>query len=106
MSKNSLIALLGKVEVMAHRLNGTQGEWVKRRLLAGERLIHTDLIDACNGRGGWRLGAHIHRLRVEGWPIRATALPTQNENGFGAPVAYSLPPGWRPGSSEQLELTL
>lgn len=91
---------------MARRPNGTQGEWVKRRLLAGQRLIHSDLIDACNGCGGWRLGAHIHRLRTEGWPIRSTVLPTENENGFGAPVAYSLPPGWRPDNSMQLELTL
>lgn len=93
---------------MARRLNGTQGEWVKSRLLAGERLTHSTLIDACNGRGGWRLGAHIHRLRVEGWPIRATALPTENENGFGAPVAYSLPLGWKPDSPvpTQLEMPL
>jgi len=86
------------------RLN--QGAWIRRKLLAGAHLSHTDLIQECKGRGGWRTGAHIHRLRKEGWPIISTALPTSNENGFGAPVVYYLKPGWKPDSSTQLELTL
>lgn len=92
---------------MARRLlNGTQSEWVKRQLLAGDRLIHCDLIAACNGRGGWRLGAHIHRLRKEGWPVISTELPTTNANQFGAPVVYSLPEDWKPGSGGPAQLEL
>lgn len=83
-----------------------QGQWIRRKLLAGGRLNHLDLIQECKGRGGWRTAAYVHQLRKEGWPVLSVVLPTSNENWFGAPVAYYLKPGWRPDGSTQLELTL
>lgn len=47
---------------MARRIEGTQRDWVKQRLLAGKRLNHLTLIADCGGRAGWRLGAVIHEL--------------------------------------------
>ena len=54
------------------RLSGTQLATVKAELLAGKALNHSDLIAACYGNGGWRLGAIIHTLardKQDPWPI-------------------------------------
>lgn len=81
------------------RLNGTQDAWVKRQLLSGVALSHPDLITACNGRGGWRLGAVIHKLRREGWPIEARPMPNPGpDTGLNPPVVYRLQSGWQPGA--------
>lgn len=84
------------------RLNSSQGEWVKAELLSGAKLMHTDLIRVCAGRGGWRLGAIVHKLRGEGWPIHSRAIA----GGCHAnpPVQYSIPAGWKPGGPAQLAL--
>lgn len=86
----------------ARRLNGTQRSWVKRELLAGKTLTHPDLISACGGRGGWRLGAVIHKLRGEGWPVKSAPIAGGCE--ANPPVRYSVPAGWQPGGPVQLEL--
>lgn len=87
------------------RLDGTQGEWVKRQLLAGKPITHADLIQVCGGRGGHRLAAHIWNLRhQDNWPVASTVLP-----GAGGPnpmVCYTVPTGWRPGAFVQLELSV
>jgi hypothetical protein len=44
------------------RIEGTQKEHVKALLLAGHRLNHLTLINDCDVKGGWRLGAVIHDL--------------------------------------------
>ena len=87
------------------RLNCTQGQWVRRQLLSGVAISHPDLVEACGGRGGWRLGAHIHRLRREGWPVLSSPMPNPGpDSDLNPPVSYRLPTGWRPGVSPQLEL--
>ena len=84
------------------RLEGTQGEWVRRRLLAGKTLAHLDLVEACGGRGGWRLAAYVCQLRRDGWPIESRPMPAPGPNtDLNPPVAYRLPPGWRPGGAVQ-----
>ena len=91
---------------MARRFDCTQVEYVRRQLLAGVVLSHPDLIKACGGRGGWRLGAVIHKLRKEhGWPVESRPMPNPGpDTELNPPVAYSLPPGWRPGGPVQLSL--
>ena len=37
---------------MAKRFEGTQRDWVKQRLLAGNRLNHLNLIKDCGGKAG------------------------------------------------------
>lgn len=89
------------------RLNSTQGEWVKRQLLAGKALAHPDLVKACGGRGGWRLGAHIHRLRRDGWPIESRPMANPGpDTGLNPPVSYQLLAGWKPCDPIQLGLPL
>lgn len=88
---------------MARRLKGTQADWVKARLLDGEALDHSDLIRACNGCGGWRLGAVVHKLRKGGWPVESRPLAGTGCEANPA-VCYVLPPGWRPGGPVQLGL--
>lgn len=92
---------------MMARLNGTQTAWVRRQLLNGVALSHPDLIKACNGRGGWRLGAVIHQLRREGWPIQSRPMPNPGpDTELNPPVCYSVPVGWRPGGRVQHELPI
>lgn len=95
---------------MARRLDLTQVELVKRRLLSGVSLSQTDFLQESGGRSGWRLAAHIHTLRKKHrWPIISHKLPTENEHSFGAPVRYVLKPSWRPGGGgpdKQFSLSL
>lgn len=93
---------------MPKRLEGkTQLSWVKARLLSGVALAHPDLMKACGGRGGWRLAAIIHQLRGDGWPIESRPMPNPGpETHLNPPVAYRLPPGWRPGDPVQQALPL
>ncbi|MBL8252216.1 MAG: hypothetical protein JNJ76_01260 [Candidatus Competibacter sp.] len=90
------------------RLDSTQGEWVKRQLLAGKALAHPDLMKACGGRGGWRLGAIVHTLRVKhGWPIESRPMPNPGpDTDLNPPVVYQLQTGWKPGSPVQQELPI
>lgn len=89
------------------RLEGTQGAWVRRQLLDGRTLAHPDLMKACGGRGGWRLAAIIHQLRGEGWPVESRPMPNPGpDTDLNPPVAYRLPPGWRPGGPAQQALPL
>lgn len=88
---------------MRRRLDCTQGEWVRRRLLDGRTLVHGDLIRACGGFRGHRLAAYIHKLRrQQGWPVDSTAL--SGATGPNPPVRYSIPLGWKPGDPVQLGL--
>ncbi|MDS4040826.1 MAG: hypothetical protein RKP20_06580 [Candidatus Competibacter sp.] len=92
---------------MRRQLDGTQGEWVKRQLLAGKAIAHPDLVKVCGGRGGWRLGAHIHRLRRDGWPIESRLMPNPGpDTDLNPPVVYRLQAGWRPGGPVQQALPL
>ena len=85
---------------MQRRLKGTQRQWVEKALLSGKSLKHTDLIKACGGTGGWRLGAVIHELATDNWPI-------QRRYEAGRRVAtYWLPAGFKPGEPFQLVLPL
>lgn len=86
------------------RFNGTQQAWVKAQLISGRSLTHPDLIEICGGCGGWRLGAIIHKLRADGWPIHSTAIAGGCE--ANPPVKYSIPAGWRPNGPAQLGLPL
>lgn len=84
------------------RLSGTQLATVKAELLAGKALNHADLISACNGNGGWRLGAIIHTLssdRNDPWPI------VRRYSGNQRMATYTLAPGFKPGN-RQLGLPL
>lgn len=92
---------------MARRLECTQVQWVKRQLLSGSPLAHPDLVKACGGSAGWRLGAHIYRLRKEGWPIESRPMPNPGpDTDLNPPVVYRLPAGWRPNDPAQLGLAL
>jgi len=92
---------------MRRRLECTQGEWVRRELLAGRSLAHPDLVKACGGCAGWRLAAVVHKLRGDGWPIESRPMPNPGpDTGLNPPVVYRLAPGWRPGDSPQLRLPL
>jgi len=93
---------------MARRLDGgSQLDWVRRQLLSGVELAHPDLIKACGGRGGWRLGAVVYRLRREGWPIQSHPMSNPGPaTELNPPVCYSIPVGWRPGGPVQQELPL
>ena len=76
------------------QLSGTQLATVKAELLAGKALNHADLIAACNGNGGWRLGALIHALssdKTDPWPILRTYGGTRRI------ATYRLAPGFKPG---------
>lgn len=89
------------------RLNTTQRAWVASQLLAGRALSPPDLIEAFNGRGGWRPGAGGHKLRGDGWPIESRPMPNPGpDTDLNPPVVYRLPPGWRPGVPAQLRLPL
>lgn len=88
----------------ARRLECTQGEWVRRQLLAGRSLAYPDLIVACGGRGGWRLGAVIRKLRQDGWPVRS--IPIAGGCQANPPVRYSIPAGWNPGGGGPVQLGL
>ena len=92
---------------MRRPLECTQGEWVRRQLLAGRSLAHPDLVKACGGCAGWRLAAHVRSLRKKGWLIESLPMPNPGpDTGLNPPVVYRLPPGWRPGDSPQLRLPL
>ena len=80
------------------RLTGTQRKWIEQALLSGKPLKHTDLIHACGGAGGWRLGAYINLLSNEKWPIQ------RRYEGLRRVATYSLPAGFRPGEPLQLSL--
>ena len=75
----------------------SQKQWVTSQLLAGGSINHADLITACKGFGGWRLGSHIHRLRRDGWQIDSVPMidADQTQN-LQPPVKYRLKPGWLP----------
>lgn len=89
------------------RLDSTQGEWVRHQLLAGKALAHPDLVNICGGRGGWRMAAHIHRLRREGWPIESRPMPNPGpDTDLNPPVVYRLRAGWKPGGPVQQELPI
>ncbi len=80
------------------RLSGTQLATVKAELLAGKALNHADLIAACGGNGGWRLGALIHSLssdKQEPWPI------IRRYDGTRRVATYWLAPGFKPGKRQQ-----
>ncbi len=72
-----------------------QRDWVETKLQLGIAINHADLIRECRGRGGWRLGAHIHQLRQSGWPIFSTPLGG-NDDAPSMAVEYRLQPGWQP----------
>lgn len=92
---------------MLRRLDGTQGAWVRRQLLAGVALSHYDLVKVCGGRGGWRLAAIVYRLRREDWPIESQPMPNPGpDTDLNPPVVYRLPPGWHPNGPAQLGLPL
>lgn len=92
---------------MQRPLECTQSEWVRRQLLDGRRLAHPDLVQACGGRGGWRLAALVHKLRGDGWPIESRPMPNPGpDTDLNPPVTYQLPPGWKPGGPAQLGLPL
>ncbi len=85
------------------RLEGTQRRWVENMLLSGKAVTHTDLIKACGGQAGWRLGAHIHALaknEQEPWPI------LRAYSGNRRIATYQLEKGFRPGGPLQLGLPL
>lgn len=87
------------------RINCTQSAWVRRQLLAGKQLTHSDLIAAaaCKGQGGHRLAAVIYTLRHKSdWPINSTAIP--DATGPNPMVRYSTPTDWRPTGPMQLGL--
>jgi hypothetical protein len=95
--------------MVRRRLEGkTQLSWVKARLLSGVPLAHPDLIAECGGRGGWRLGAIVHTLRVRhGWPIESRPMPNPGpDTDLNPPVVYRLPPGWKPGGGGPVQLEL
>lgn len=90
---------------MRRPLDCTQSEWVRRQLLDGRHLAHPDLVQACGGRGGWRLAAVIRALRKKGWPIESLPMPNPGpDTGLNPPVVYRLPPGWKPGGPAQQAL--
>ena len=65
---------------MRRRIDRTQRERVKQKLLAGERLNHLTLIADCGGKAGWRLGAVIHALAndpIDPLPISRTYSGTR-----------------------------
>ena len=86
------------------RITGTQLATVKAELLAGKSLNHADLIAACNGNCGWRLGAIIHSLssdkQDEPWPI------LRSYSGTRRIATYRLAPGFKSGKRRQLGLPL
>lgn len=85
--------------------NGSQKNWVISQLMTGHAINHGDLISACRGFGGWRLGSHIHRLRRDGWPIESIPLSDNDEPTIQQPVKYQLKPGWQPDNRKpQLQL--
>lgn len=88
---------------MRRRLEGTQRQWVEKTLLSGKKVTHTDLIKACGGNGGWRLGAYIHALAKderEPWPI------LRAYSGNRRMATYQLEKGFKPGGPAQLGLPL
>ena len=85
------------------RLEGTRRQWVEKMLLSGKAVSNTDLIAACGGQGGWRLGAYIHALakdKEEPWPILRAYSGNQRM------ATYQLEKGFRPGGPLQLGLPL
>jgi hypothetical protein len=88
---------------MRRRLDGTQKEHVKAKLLAGKRLNHTDLIQDCGGKAGWRLGAIVYDLvndKKEPWLIERAY------SGANRMATYWIPKGFKPGGPVQLGLPL
>lgn len=75
----------------------SQKNWVVSQLLSGHAINHADLISECRGFGGWRLGAHIHRLRRDGWEIESIPILDSDQiPTLQPPVEYRLKPGWQP----------
>ena len=83
----------------------SQKQWVTAQLLSGNAINHADLINACRGFGGWRLGSHIYQLRKDGWQIESIPLTDTEEPTIQKPVEYRLKPGWQPDTrNPQLQL--